>query len=72
MLDENIFFDGQKLKSKRLSLKTSQSDLAQDITTQTTISLIENTNRVPKIAILLKILSRLNLDIDDLDSKKFI
>lgn len=69
MLDENIFFDGQKLKSKRLSLKMSQSDLAQDITTQATISLMENTSRVPKNAILLKILSRLNLDIDDLDSK---
>lgn len=69
MLDKNILFDGQKLKSRRISLKMSQSELAQDITTQATISLMENKNRAPNIVVLSAILTRLNLDIATLSLK---
>lgn len=64
MSDKNILLDGKIIKRRRLSLKMSQSELAKDITTQATISQIENANRVPNIAILLEILARLNLDFD--------
>ncbi|WP_100665058.1 helix-turn-helix domain-containing protein [Leuconostoc citreum] len=63
MLDKNILLDGEKLKSRRISLNMSQSELAREITTQATISLMENTNRVPNIAILLQILNRLNINL---------
>ncbi|MDI6668157.1 helix-turn-helix transcriptional regulator [Leuconostoc falkenbergense] len=70
MLNKNLMLDGQILKSRRLSLKMSQSELAQNITTQATISLMENTNRVPNIAILLEILNRLNLNLASISATK--
>lgn len=68
MQDKSIFLDGKKIKDRRILLKMSQSDLAKNITTQATISLMENQNRVPNIIILLKILSRLNLGFTDIGS----
>ncbi len=70
MLDKNILLDGKKLKSRRISLNMSQSELARDTTTQATISLMENTNRVPNIAILLEILKRLNINLASLSPTK--
>lgn len=50
----------------------SQVELAEGITTQATISLVENQNRVPNADVLLAILDRLNLDMSQFVSGDFL
>jgi transcriptional regulator with XRE-family HTH domain len=58
-------FDGQTIKRRRKQLGITQTELAEGVTTQATISLIENENRVPGPEVLFAVLERLNLDVSD-------
>ncbi|MGR3742029.1 helix-turn-helix domain-containing protein [Companilactobacillus sp. DQM5] len=55
---------GEKIKTRRKALGLSQSELADKICTQATISLIEKKNKVPSMEILINICDRLELNID--------
>ena len=57
---------GRVIKDARLQLGLSQQELAEGITTQATISLIENQNQMPKIPILISISQRLSISIDQI------
>lgn len=57
---------GKVIKDARLKLGLSQQELAEGITTQATISLIENQNQMPKIPILISVSQRLNISIDQI------
>ena len=57
--------DGLKIKKTRKELGLSQSDLAKNITTQGTISLLERNSTSPGSTILVKLLNRLNLKLND-------
>lgn len=58
--------NGHTIKNRRRVLGISQADLAQGICTQATISLVENKNRIPKLATLKQIAGRLDLAMNDL------
>lgn len=57
---------GRAIREARLQLGLSQQELAEGITTQATISLIENQNQMPKIPILISISQRLSISIDQI------
>lgn len=57
--------DGQKIKDTRKKLGISQQELAQGITTQGTVSLLERNSTSPRGDILAKIIARLNLKLED-------
>lgn len=59
-------FLGSRLKYFRSRMGFSQSQLAQNICTQATISLIENRDKIPSLKIMLAICDRLNIEIQDL------
>ncbi|KAA8324412.1 helix-turn-helix transcriptional regulator [Leuconostoc carnosum] len=65
-------FDGQVIRDARKKMHLSQVELAEGITTQATISLVENQDRVPNADVLLAILDRLNLDISQFVSGDFL
>ncbi|CAM3177825.1 helix-turn-helix domain-containing protein [Leuconostoc rapi] len=65
-------FDGKAIRAARKKMRLSQVELADGITTQATISLVENQNRVPNADVLLAILDRLNLDISEFVSGDFL
>ncbi|QBO35642.1 XRE family transcriptional regulator [Periweissella cryptocerci] len=58
--------NGHTIKDRRRALGISQTDLAQGICTQATISLVENKNRIPKVATLKQIAGRLDLEMNEL------
>ncbi|MDO1604983.1 helix-turn-helix domain-containing protein [Lactobacillus sp. YT155] len=55
---------GKTIKARRKSLGLSQSELADEICTQATISLIEKKDKVPSMAILISICDRLEINVD--------
>ncbi|GKQ42871.1 transcriptional regulator [Companilactobacillus sp. RD055328] len=55
---------GERIKARRKLIGLSQSELADEICTQATISLIEKKNKVPSMEILISICDRLELSID--------
>ena len=57
---------GEEVKSKRLNRGLTQSQLAEDICTQATISNLENGASVPTISILLKLAERLNIEFSNI------
>lgn len=57
--------DGEKIKQARKRKKMSQKDLAEGITTQATISLLERNNIEPSGTVLGLILNKLDLQLDD-------
>ncbi|MYV16049.1 helix-turn-helix domain-containing protein [Furfurilactobacillus milii] len=57
--------DGSIIRKKRRSMHLSQRDLAANITTQTTISNLENSSGIPNSELFNKILRRLGLSMDD-------
>lgn len=57
--------DGNVIKTQRKKLHISQKDLADNITTQGTISALERNSTTPSSEILAKILDRLSLSLDD-------
>lgn len=65
-------FDGKAIRTARKKMRLSQVELAEGITTQATISLVENQNRVPNADVLLAILDRLNLEISEFVSGDFL
>lgn len=65
-------FDGKAIRVARKKMHLSQVELAEGITTQATISLVENQNRVPNADVLLAILDRLNLDMSEFVSGDFL
>jgi len=65
-------FDGKAIRAARKKMRLSQVELAEGITTQATISLVENQNRVPNADVLLAILDRLNLEISEFVSGDFL
>jgi len=65
-------FDGKAIRAARKQMHLSQVELAEGITTQATISLVENQNRVPNADVLLAILDRLNLEITEFVSGDFL
>jgi len=69
---KNDSFDGKAIRAARKKMHLSQVELAEGITTQATISLVENQNRVPKADVLLAILDRLNLDMSEFVSGDFL
>ncbi|MGR8828964.1 helix-turn-helix domain-containing protein [Leuconostoc citreum] len=70
--NRNDSFDGKAIRVARKKMHLSQVELAEGITTQATISLVENQNRVPNADVLLAILDRLNLDISEFVSGDFL
>ena len=70
--NRNDSFDGKAIRAARKKMHLSQVELAEGITTQATISLVENQNRVPNADVLLAILDRLNLDISEFVSGDFL
>lgn len=58
--------DAQKIKTRRKNLHVSQKALAAGITTQSTISKLENEGVAPRPDLLAKIAGRLNLKMSDL------
>lgn len=68
---KNENFDGKAIRAARKKMHLSQVELAEGITTQATISLVENQNRVPNADVLLAILDRLNLDMSQFVSGDF-
>lgn len=68
----NDSFDGKAIRAARKKMHLSQVELAEGITTQATISLVENQNRVPNADVLLAILDRLNLDMSEFVSGDFL
>ena len=68
----NDSFDGKAIRAARKKMRLSQVELAEGITTQATISLVENQNRVPNADVLLAILDRLNLDMSEFVSGDFL
>jgi len=69
---KNENFDGKAIRAARKKMHLSQVELAEGITTQATISLVENQNRVPNADVLLAILDRLNLDMSQFVSGDFL
>lgn len=69
---KNDSFDGKAIRAARKKMHLSQVELAEGITTQATISLVENQNRVPNADVLLAILDRLNLDMSEFVSGDFL
>ena len=65
-------FDGKAIRAARKKMRLSQVELAEGITTQATISLVENQNRIPNADVLLAILDRLNLEISEFVSGDFL
>lgn len=57
---------GEEVKSKRLKSGLTQSQLAENICTQATISNLENGASVPTISILLKLAKRLNIEFSNI------
>ncbi|MGK4109319.1 helix-turn-helix domain-containing protein [Enterococcus cecorum] len=57
--------DGEKIKQARKRKKMSQKDLAEGITTQATISLLERNNIEPSGTVLGLILNKLDLQLND-------
>ena len=57
---------GEEIKSKRLKRGLTQSQLAENICTQATISNLENGASVPTISILLKLAERLNIEFSNI------
>lgn len=55
---------GEKIKARRKMIGLSQSELAEEICTQATISLIEKKNKVPSMEILISICDRLELSVN--------
>lgn len=55
---------GSKIKDRRKTIGLSQSELADEICTQATISLIEKKNKVPSMEILISICDRLELSVN--------
>ena len=68
----NNSFDCKAIRAARKKMRLSQVELAEGITTQATISLVENQNRVPNADVLLAILDRLNLDMSEFVSGDFL
>lgn len=58
--------NGSKIKETRKKLGLSQSDLAKGITTQGTISSLERNSTSPGSTILVKLLNRLGLELNDI------
>lgn len=56
--------NGTLIKERRIQLGMSQKLLANSITNQTTISLLENENRPPSVQVLVAITKKLNLDLN--------
>lgn len=61
-------FLGQYLKSRRKELRLTQKELSNGITTQVTISEIENKNLAPNIKILAALCTRLGITLNDVVS----
>lgn len=57
---------GKEIKSKRLKHGLTQSQLAENICTQATISNLENGASIPTISILLKLAERLNIEFSNI------
>lgn len=57
---------GMRVRAYRKAKGMSQNDLAKNICTQATISLIEKRNKIPSMPILLRITARLGITIDDI------
>ncbi|WP_137602281.1 helix-turn-helix transcriptional regulator [Paucilactobacillus nenjiangensis] len=57
---------GSKLKEYRQKKEMSQADLAKDICTQATVSLMENKNKLPGMPILFAICESLGIQVEDL------
>lgn len=56
---------GEKVRYYRKLKGLSQAELAKDICTQATISLIEKRNKVPSMNILMRLINRLGVSLDD-------
>lgn len=56
---------GKKVRYYRKLKGLSQAELAKDICTQATISLIEKRNKVPSMNILMRLINRLGVTLDD-------
>lgn len=56
---------GARVRAYRKARGLSQKDLAKNICTQATISLIEKRNKIPSMQILLKLCSRLGIQLND-------
>lgn len=65
MVKKRQEFDGSIIKKARIEANMSQQELAEGITTQSTISLIESQNRLPNANILHAIADRLDLDVEE-------
>jgi len=61
-----VTINGAKVRELRRQRGLSQSQLAQGICTQATISLIEKRNKVPNLNTLVKVARRLEVEMDDL------
>ncbi|WP_010053561.1 helix-turn-helix domain-containing protein [Carnobacterium maltaromaticum] len=57
---------GEIIKEKRLAKGLKQSELAEGICTQATVSNLENKSRMPTMSILLAIANRLNIEFSEL------
>ncbi|HAT53779.1 MAG TPA: XRE family transcriptional regulator [Lactobacillus sp.] len=57
---------GSRVRAYRKARGLSQKDLAKNICTQATISLIEKRNKIPSMQILLKLCSRLGIQLNDI------
>ncbi|MEF9936492.1 MAG: helix-turn-helix transcriptional regulator [Clostridia bacterium] len=57
---------GEIIKKKRLANKLTQSELAENICTQATISNLETKDSLPTISILLKITDKLSIELDEI------
>lgn len=66
MMGAIFLIDGNKIKSRRRELGMSQGDLAQGITTQATVSLLERNRAVPKSDVLSRLAIRLGIELNDL------
>lgn len=57
---------GDKVRYYRKLKGLSQAELAANICTQATISLIEKRNKVPSMNILMRLIGRLGIQLDDI------